>query len=181
MKRVRQADVRDAEQIAHVHVATWQKAYRGIIPDGFLDGLSVTKRAEFWNSRLKEVSGKTLVAEAGREVVGFADFGPSRDSDAAPKIGELNAIYVLPDHWGQGHGSALMVEAEEVLRAAGFGRITLWVLEGNRRGRDFYERQGFQFEGTTKPITFSGTALTELRYGKDVQRAAERIGTHQLR
>lgn len=168
MKRVRQADVRDAEQIARVHVATWQKAYRGIIPDGFLDGLSVTKRAEFWNSRLKDAPGRTLVAEAGPEVIGFADFGSSRDGDAAAKSGELYAIYVLPEHWGNGHGSALMVEAEEALRAAGFGRITLWVLEGNRRGRDFYERRKFQFEGTTKPIAFSGTALTELRYGKDM-------------
>jgi ribosomal protein S18 acetylase RimI-like enzyme len=168
MKRVRQADARDAEQIAHVHVATWQKAYRGIIPDSFLDGLSVTKREEFWNSQLKEAPGRTLVAEADIGVIGFADFGPSRDGDAVLKTGELNAIYVLPGHWGQGQGSALMVESEKALRAAGFARITLWVLEGNQRGRDFYERHGFRFEGTAKPITFSGSALTELRYRKDM-------------
>ena len=39
--RIREANVSDAEGIAKVHVYTWQNAYLGLIPDSFLQGLSV--------------------------------------------------------------------------------------------------------------------------------------------
>ena len=40
-----------------------------------------------------------------------------------------------------------MLEAEERLRAAGFTRAHLWVLEGNDRAASFYERHGWREDG----------------------------------
>jgi hypothetical protein len=40
-----------------------------------------------------------------------------------------------------------MEDALDDLRAAGFGRATLWVLEANARGRGFYEHTGWAPDG----------------------------------
>lgn len=45
---VRAASIDDAEAIAVVHVRSWQGAYRALIPDAYLDALSVRRRREIW-------------------------------------------------------------------------------------------------------------------------------------
>ncbi len=50
---VRKAKIEDATGIAEVHVLTWQCAYRGQIPDSYLDGLSIEKRTEGWREQIK--------------------------------------------------------------------------------------------------------------------------------
>jgi hypothetical protein len=41
---IRRASQSDARAIAEVHVASWRETYRGIVPDAFLDALSVAER-----------------------------------------------------------------------------------------------------------------------------------------
>ena len=36
---IRRARPEDAEAVARVHVAGWRHAYRGLLPDDYLDGL----------------------------------------------------------------------------------------------------------------------------------------------
>jgi chorismate mutase/ribosomal protein S18 acetylase RimI-like enzyme len=50
----------------------------------------------------------------------------------------LNSLYVLPQHAGQGVGSALLDVAKS-LRPGGF---CLWVFESNTPARDFYRHRG---------------------------------------
>ena len=49
---VRQAIDGDAQAIAEVHVASWQGAYRGLLPDALLDGQSVERRAQWWTQAI---------------------------------------------------------------------------------------------------------------------------------
>jgi len=41
MINIRLANPTDAREIAKVHVSSWQKIYKGFIPDRILDALSV--------------------------------------------------------------------------------------------------------------------------------------------
>ena len=80
---VRKARLADARAIAEVHVASWQGAYRGMIPDALLDNLSVDRREVFWKTTLADEDHHNVLAyvQAGM-VVGFANFGHSRDEGA---------------------------------------------------------------------------------------------------
>jgi len=51
---VRQATIDDAGDIAVVHVATWRAAYRGLMPQSLLDGLSVEARTAVWRRILRD-------------------------------------------------------------------------------------------------------------------------------
>jgi GNAT superfamily N-acetyltransferase len=163
---IRKSSVQDAGAIALVHVLSWQCAYRGIIPDSVLDGLSVPRREEQWRKRLAAEAGQTLVAENGSGIIGFADFGCSRDDDATSATAELYAVYVAADRWRRGCGSLLLAGAERALKERLFASITLWVLSDNQRGRCFYEHHGFRADGASKVEVFAGTELTEVRYCK---------------
>jgi L-amino acid N-acyltransferase YncA len=146
---VRAATPQDSSAVAEVHVDSWQWAYRGQLPDDYLDSLSVDDRLTMWNQRLETTDTGVLVAvDDDGSVMGFASVGPSRDPDAPEGTGELESIYLVAGAAGTGAGSLLMQEAMDELRRKGFAGATLWVLETNQRARRFYERQGWSWDGS---------------------------------
>ncbi|MFC4912768.1 GNAT family N-acetyltransferase [Actinomadura gamaensis] len=162
--KVRHATPDDAEALAKVHVAGWQTAYRGIIPDADLDALRWEDRVARWRERAAPGSGVTvLVAEADGEVIGFASSGPPRDEDLAPdRAWELYAIYLRPSTWRRGVGTALLQRTIEAVPAH-VPALVLWVLDVNARARAFYERNGLAPDGTTVPSRI-GPPHRDVRY-----------------
>jgi ribosomal protein S18 acetylase RimI-like enzyme len=163
---VRSATVRDAEEIGAVHTLSWQAAYRGLIPQAYLDSLDPVARGDRWRTLLQEGlldRQEVLVAETGGKVVGFANLGPSRDHDAGGN-GEVRALYLLPEHWGCGFGRLLMEQGLDALAAMDFPAATLCVLEGNDRARRFYERGGWVADGQRRKDRRLGFTLHESRY-----------------
>jgi hypothetical protein len=45
---IRRATVQDAPALGRLHVRAWQAAYRGQMPDDYLDGLRPEERAAGW-------------------------------------------------------------------------------------------------------------------------------------
>lgn len=109
--RFREADRSDSDLIGSLHVASWRETYRGILPDGVLDGLSVAERSAIWRTVLGGSPDghkmKVFVAEKSDEIVGFGSCGMQRDSllEAQGFDGEIGAIYVLQAHQRAGIGS----------------------------------------------------------------------------
>jgi len=163
---LRRATGADAAAVAAMHVRAWQAAYRGIIPDPFLDGLDAGSRASRYSfDRSGPGDPATWITVDGDDVVGMVCVSPSRDEDL-PELGEVRALYVAPDRWRSGAGSALMAKAERLLTDAGFTEAFLWVLEDNARGRRFYEAAGWDADGRTKTAGIGGRELVEVRYRK---------------
>jgi ribosomal protein S18 acetylase RimI-like enzyme len=167
----------DAAGIASVHVRTWQRAYRGLVPAEFLAGLSVDRRADWWRREIESTPPDRApwVASDDSHVVGFVSVGPSRDDGAGPHVGELYAIYVDPDCWDRGVGRELLRHAERDLAAAGYDDATLWVLTANERGRRFYEAGGWVADGATQTASLGGADLEEVRYRLDFRRGLPKI------
>jgi ribosomal protein S18 acetylase RimI-like enzyme len=163
MVTVRPARIPDASAMGRVHVRAWQAAYRGHMPDDYLDGLRAEDRAAYWEGTLRreDPRGTVLVVEREGEVVGFAAVGPSPDPEGA---GELFAINLDPDHWGTGAGRALLGEAQTELGRLGFGETVLWVLTGNARARRFYEIAGWVADGGERSSEIFGVTVPEVRY-----------------
>jgi GNAT superfamily N-acetyltransferase len=157
---VRPARPEDAAAIAEVHVRTWQGAYAHVFGAERLEGLDVERRAGYWRDWLEFGRSGVFVAEDGGRVVGFASAGVSRDES---ELGELYAIYVLPDVWGSDAGTALMAAAKEELATAHEEAI-LWVLDDNPRARRFYEREGWTTDGGRRDEELLGVRAAEVRY-----------------
>lgn len=166
---IRPATPADAAAITWAHVEGWRTTYRGIVPDAYLDGLSVQQRRIVWDHRLAnpDPGYVNFVAEdeAGR-VFGFADGGHNRDAETAVRYGgELLAIYLLPESRRKGAGALLFRAVAEALVANGMPSMLVWALAENP-SRAFYERMGGRFVREAS-ITIGGATLVEVAYGWD--------------
>jgi ribosomal protein S18 acetylase RimI-like enzyme len=169
---IRAARMEDVPEIAVVHVRSWQAAYRGLLPQAYLDGLDPGQRIGQWERSLsaaKRSDGGTLVAGAGGRLSGFVSYGPARDDDAeSRRAGEIYAIYLVPASWGEGIGRQLMTAALGRLGEAAFDRVILWVLDSNVRARRFYEAGGWLANGAAKRDDSFGVPMTEVRYRRSL-------------
>ena len=155
-------------RIADVHVRSWQAAYRGVLPDDLLDGLSVTEREGSWRALLggNEHHWLNLVTEDESGVLaGFCSVTtPSRDAKEDESLAEVGALYVDPDRWQEGAGSAMLIAAFEELKERGWREVVLWVLPENHRALAFYAHFGFEIEaGVEKCEERSGRPVIRLR------------------
>ncbi len=164
---VRPAVPADLFSIAAVRVNTWQSAYRGILPDEFLDRLSIQDVIERWKpkyfeSRLPGV--EAFVAENSQKaVIAFAFCGPepSQDSDYDS---EIYTLYVLPQNQNQGVGRALFGACvRHLLQRIACQNLLVWVIAENPYRR-FYEKLGGK-PVRQKSIEIGGMTFSEIAYG----------------
>lgn len=159
----------------------WQVGYASILPKDYLDGLDVASRVAAWTERFTQASDQAaadagrcrhLVGELDGRVVGGVTIGVYRPAEGqseqdarAENLCELWALNLRPEAWGSGVAQRLMAAALDGLRAEQREpTAALWVLEGNARGRRFYEKEGWAADGTVKVETLGSMEVRELRY-----------------
>src|SRR5688572_26673308 len=106
----RAARIEDCARIGEIHVEGWRAAYRGIMPDSLLAGLSYEKRAGGWRIAIERDPGSVVVIEDKGIIFGWAAIGRCRE--VIQGAGEVFAVYVEPSSWRKGFGMNLMKAAE---------------------------------------------------------------------
>ena len=161
--QIKRAQAYDAQAISKIHALSWKSAYRGLVPQQYLDEL----KEDFWVKAFTEwiSNGKVTVQMMidGDLPVGCIAYGKSRDA-TLPDWGEIVSIYFLPDFMGKGHGGNLIDLALSELKQQGMNDVYVWVLEGNQSARRFYEKNGFSCNGDQYPLEILGKALIDTRY-----------------
>lgn len=161
--KIRWAQEKDAQALGELHTASWQAAYKGIIPTEVLNNLDAERRAQKFKEAIKENKEETAVLLLDNKVVGFITLGKNRDKDYGPDTGEIWGIYLHPDYYNQGLGSELIQWGIKELKKRGYKKITLWVLKNNVSSRKFYEKNGFRIDGTVGEIK-KGRKIKKVRY-----------------
>ncbi|MDU0300179.1 GNAT family N-acetyltransferase [Streptomyces sp. PAL114] len=170
-RRIRPMTADDCAGVAGIRVAGWRYAYRGLVPQAYLDGMDVAEEAGRQRARLAAGDGSVvdLVAEAeDGTLAGWAAYGPYRDGDVRTEDGELYALYVPPERIGQGLGRTLLTEVTGRCAAAGHRRVFLWVLRDNARARRFYTAAGYTADGTEEHFELAGIQVPEVRYVREL-------------
>jgi GNAT superfamily N-acetyltransferase len=168
--RIRTAIVADAKGIASVHVDSERAAYRGILPAIVLDSLSVEKQETAWRERIANGTSNTAVADENGDILGWINFGRSRDNDRSPTTGEVWAMYVSPEKWRRGVGVALWEHSKTSLEEIGCSEVTLWVFELNYPARQFYQKIAFTLDREIQKTVERGSKpLNVVRYRHKLQ------------
>ena len=162
-----QATMEDAEAIAALHAESWRSAYRGLLPDDFLDGPVIEDRRTLWTERMKAPHAERRFVckasdDADGSLLGFACVL----LDGEPEWGALlDNLHVRPDVKARAIGYALFTACRDWVRIAAPGtNMHLTVLEGNERARRFYERQGGTLIAKQEIEVLPGVQRTVLRY-----------------
>lgn len=149
----------DLLTISNIYEQSWKYAYRGIIPDAYLDSIPSGQWANGFN-----VSGRySLLLFDNGKLLGTSSFCKARMEDMEG-YEEIVSIYLLSEAMHQGCGKKLMQAVVNELKKIGCQKIYLWVLEENISARRFYERFGFTLSGRIHTDTFAGKELAEVQY-----------------
>ncbi len=142
----RRAVADDALAVAKVHVESWRKSFAGIVPQEFLDNMTIEKREPAFRQGFGEANYKMFVAETAQgRIVGFADFGKARENDL-PFEAELYAIYLLQEFQGRGIGENLFRLCQREMIADRINSMYLMALEASPH-KSFYEKMGGEIVG----------------------------------
>ncbi|MEU9112840.1 GNAT family N-acetyltransferase [Streptomyces sp. NPDC048483] len=171
MFSVRAMTEADITAVSAIRVAGWKAAYVGIVPQSYLDDMTVEADAE--QRRLRFVQPRermiNLVAvDEHSAVVGWACLGPYRGTEAGPAAGELYALYVQPTLRGAGIGRTLLDAVDAHAADLDFDTLLLWVLTDNLPARRFYEQAGCVADGAGQADDYDGVAVHEVRYRRMV-------------
>lgn len=159
---IRPAQPVDWPRIQTIFQAAAQAAWAHIFEPDKLETLSLN---ESWREFMESPghSSAFLVGSQQERTYGFVAFRPYEDSRVTA---ELALLYVHPDAWGNGLAATLLRDAESRIAALGFQEAVLFTEERNQRPRSFYERVGWELDGSFRERTFRETPLKELRYMK---------------
>ncbi|MGW6576897.1 N-acetyltransferase family protein [Streptomyces sp. NPDC054945] len=162
MSTVRVMTESDVSAVSEIRVTGWKAAYAGIVPQPYLDRMTVDadarRRRQFF-TKPDKVSLDLVAVDTAGSVVGWACLGPARTTG-----GELYTLYVRPSLIGSGIGRALVQDVHANARARGFDSVLLWVFADNARARRFYERAGYVADGGVQADDYDGVSVTEVRY-----------------
>lgn len=137
----------DAEAIGHLHALSWQRHYRGILPDQYLDQEVVDERTSVWRKRFSSPDPAMHVIKLNHreEFIGFSGFFLDQHEALGTYIDNL---HVLQEHQGKGLGHLLMKRtAASVLKLGELKVMYLHVFEANKSASSFYERIGGKVVG----------------------------------
>ena len=151
-------------EISRIYEESWKSAYRGIVPQAYLDSIPAGR----WAEALDRAGWETLVLTERERLIGTSSVCASRWPDY-PNFGEIVSLYLLPESLGKGYGKALLAAAVGALVDWGFRDALLWVLEENRRARHFYERAGFTLAGDVMDNEIGGNPLREVLYLRHIE------------
>ena len=149
------------DEISDIYVRSWKSAYRGIVPQEYLDELTGNK----WVGILSGNQFDSFVILDNDRYIGTSATCKARD-EKMKDWGEIVSLYLLPEYFGKGYAEPLFMYAVNDLLEKGYDQIYLWVLEKNIRAQRFYEKCGFSKTGDTMQMEILGEKLIDVRYVK---------------
>ncbi|MBM3387788.1 MAG: GNAT family N-acetyltransferase [Betaproteobacteria bacterium] len=162
---VRFAKLADAAAVANLHLIASRALYEGQVSEAHWQATPMAKRVGFWKEAIEYGEPQVLVATHGGEIVGFVGFDRSRDPKSKNTTGELWALYVDPDHLGQGAGLALWDAAREGLQDEDCTDVTVWVPLASAPALRFFDAAGFKREmNTARTVPLGDVRVEEIRF-----------------
>jgi GNAT superfamily N-acetyltransferase len=145
----RNATVRDADALSALGTATFVATFGHLYQPNDLAIFLQNHDPEVWTKELADPAFAVRVAELDGKMVGYAKLGPPHlPFEPRGEAAELRQLYVLEEMKGQGIAQALIEWIIEQARQRRADNLYLSVFTENHRARRFYEKYGFEPEGT---------------------------------
>ena len=162
---IREATINDSVRTAEIDAVSSRYAYKNILSDECLKDLSVENRIPVHRRWITEKRFDMYVYEDPETglIRGMMGIGMNEDDDKQSAF-ELHFIYVDPDYLRMGIGTEMLRFFEQKGKEKGCREFVVWVLEENKMGRNFYEKNGYHPDGKEK--IFKRWNQREIRYVK---------------
>lgn len=137
---IRRAGKDDLEAIVQIYVNNWKSTYAGMLPQEFLEGMTVQNKIEMWTKFAVYDKNLLFIYEGDDgSICGFVALEPESKIE--------NCIYLTSLHTdesyrGQGIGTELIRFAHKAARDAGYSKMSINIVVGNDNAKSLYEKLG---------------------------------------
>lgn len=104
----------DRFAISKVYEESWKYAYRGIVPQDYLESIPEGQ----WASNIEQADRKNLVMFEDDKMIGTSSFGKSRVEEMNG-FGEIISLYFLLEYMRKGYGRLLLQAVAGELKKMG--------------------------------------------------------------
>ena len=153
----------DIPAMAETYVETWRDAYRGILPEAYLESMTVAETAKDLAREMSAAGVVSLVAEADEGgAAGLITGGIDRRRDRVYG-GEIFSLYVRPAYQRGGIGHQLVTQLVARINRLDIFTLKVQVLEDNPCRRFYEKLNGVRL--ACGRIRFADTDLAACTYG----------------
>ncbi len=145
----RTATAADAEALAELGTKTFTDTFGHLYQPADLELFLQNHSPDNWDKELNDPAFEVRIAERDGQLVGYVKLGPPHlPFEPRGEAAELRQLYVVEEVKGQGVADALIQWVIERARGLRADHLYLSVFTENHRARRFYEKYGFEPEGT---------------------------------
>ena len=139
----------DAAALAELGAATFVDTFGHLYQPDDLALFLKSHTPQAWANELADPAFAVRIAEQGGRMIGYAKLGPPHlPFEPRGEAAELRQLYVLDEHKGAGVARTLIDWVIDRARDRRADHLYLSVFTENHRARRFYERIGFEAEGS---------------------------------
>ena len=136
---IREANAEDIESIANLYVMNWKKTYIGLLPDNFLNGLTVNKGINKWKEYLDKEKHRIFVAYENEKFLGFS---ACKEDEELKNCLYLDSLHVSEASRGKGVGTKLINTVGSYAYIKGYEHMSICIIKGNDNAKRIYEKMG---------------------------------------
>ena len=136
---IREANAEDIEPIASLYVMNWKKTYVGLLPDNFLNGLTVNEGIKKWQEYLNKEKHRIFVAYENEKILGFS---ACKEDEELKNCLYLDSLHVSETSRGKGVGTKLINTVGSYAYIKGYEHMSICIVKGNDNAKRIYEKMG---------------------------------------
>ena len=136
---IREANAEDIEPIASLYVMNWKKTYVGLLPDNFLNGLTVNEGIKKWQEYLNKEKHRIFVAYENEKILGFS---ACKEDEELKNCLYLDSLHVSETSRGKGVGTKLINTVGSYAYIKGYEHMSICIVKGNDNAKGIYEKMG---------------------------------------
>ena len=136
---IREANAEDIEPIASLYVMNWKKTYVGLLPDNFLNGLTVNEGIKKWQEYLNKEKHRIFVAYENEKILGFS---ACKEDEELKNCLYLDSLHVSETSRGKGVGTKLINTVGSYAYIKGYEHMSNCIVKGTDNAKRIYEKMG---------------------------------------
>lgn len=136
---IREANAEDIEPIASLYVMNWKKTYVGLLPDNFLNGLTVNEGIKKWQEYLNKEKHRIFVAYENEKILGFS---ACKEDEELKNCLYLDSLHVSETSRGKGVGTKLINTVGSYAYIKGYEHMSICIVKVNDNAKRIYEKMG---------------------------------------
>ena len=136
---IREANAEDIEPIASLYVMNWKKTYVGLLPDNFLNGLTVNEGIKKCQEYLNKEKHRIFVAYENEKILGFS---ACKEDEELKNCLYLDSLHVSETSRGKGVGTKLINTVGSYAYIKGYEHMSICIVKGNDNAKRIYEKMG---------------------------------------